>query len=210
MTDLLWVLVLSGLGLALVLAAAHWSRDLPLFSLLPPGGSTPDVQPAQQQDLHRTFYTIWVSLILATPALATLPAAARSATAFRLWRITWTASWVVFAVHFYWAVVVLFGNDWQRILNTPRVSAPRLDTVFAVWWTVDVLLAWCHAGRAPWLRWQRAGVHGLAFVLFFMGAAREGELPLSRLLGWGLAAGTAAGLAWQAATLWRQRVRRRD
>jgi len=192
-------LALSGLSLAVCFAAAWWSRDLALFSLTPPGGGTADVVEALRQDLHLTFFTIWASLLLATPALALFPTIRQSACVYQTWRIFWTASLLVFAVHFYWATVVIFGNDWQRILNTPRVSAPRLDTVFALWWVVDVVLAWTTRTEAVWLRLQRLGVHLLAFVLFFMGAAREGELAASRALGWFMAVVVAAGLiAWLA------------
>jgi len=157
------------------------------------------VAEALRQDLHLTFFTIWASLLLATPALALFPAIRQSARTYRAWRIFWTASLLVFAVHFYWATVVIFGNDWQRILHTPRVSAPRLDTVFALWWLVDVILAWTWRTDAWWLRLQRLGVHLLAFVLFFMGAAREGELVASRALGWSMVVVVAAGLiAWLA------------
>lgn len=192
-------LALSGLSLAVCFAAAWWSRDLALFSLTPPGGGTADVVEALRQDLHLTFFTIWASLLLATPALALFPTIRQSARVYQTWRIFWTASLLVFAVHFYWATVVIFGNDWQRTLNTPRVSAPRLDTVFALWWVVDVVLAWTTRTEAVWLRLQRLGVHLLAFVLFFMGAAREGELAASRALGWFMAVVVAAGLiAWLA------------
>ena len=182
---------LAAIGLlittALAFAAAYWTRDAALFSLQPPGGGTADFAPTQRQDLHRTFFTIWASLLLAAPAMAFFVSRHQSERHFQLWRAFWTASLLVFSVHFYWAVVVMFGNDWSRILNTPRVSAPRLDTVFAVWWCVDVLLAWTLKGE-PWpVRVQRWLVHILAFILFFMGAAREGELVLSRLLGWGFA-----------------------
>lgn len=192
-------LALSGLSLAVCFAAAWWSRDLALFSLTPPGGGAADVVEALRQDLHLTFFTIWASLLLATPALALFPTIRQSACVYQTWRIFWTASLLVFAVHFYWATVIIFGNDWQRILNTPRVSAPRLDTVFALWWVVDVVLAWTTRTEAVWLRLQRLGVHLLAFVLFFMGAAREGELAASRALGWFMAVVVAAGLiAWLA------------
>lgn len=193
-TDLMTAVLLAALALVLVFGAAAWTRDWPLFSMSPPGGGVADVALAQREDLHRTFFTIWAALLLAAPALAVLPLAAHAGWAARLWRITWTASLLVFAVHFWWAVVELFGNDWSRVLNTPRVSAPRLDTVFAVWWCVDVVLAWTVRPDRLWVRLQRAGVHLLAFVLFFMGAAREGELPVSRALGWGFAAVVAAGL----------------
>jgi hypothetical protein len=179
----------AALLLLLALAAAWWTRELPLFALTPPGGGAADMLPGQRQDLHTTFFTIWAALILVVPALCLLPFRERSDTAARYWLAFWTAALAVFLVHFYWAVVVIFGNDWSRILHTPRVSAPRLDTVFAVWWVADVLIAWLWRSEALWVRVQRWGVHALALVLFFMGAAREGELAASRTLGWLLAAG---------------------
>jgi hypothetical protein len=196
-TAFLASLTLAGLSLLVVFWAARWTRELPLFSLSPPGGGAADIAVAQRQDLHVTFFTIWASLLLATPALALFPLIRRSASAHTVWRVLWTASLLVFAVHFYWATVVIFGNDWARILNTPRVSAPRLDTVFAGWWVIDVVLAWTLVSDAGWVRVERAGVHLLAFVLFFMGAAREGELATSRTLGWMMTVVVAAGiLAW--------------
>lgn len=192
--DAVLAALLATAALLAAFVAAAWTRDVALFALTPPGGGPADVLPAQREDLHRTFFTIWGALLLAAPALALLPLSGRRAWAARGWRIAWTAALLVFAVHFWWAVVELFGNDWSRVLHTPRVSAPRLDTFFALWWCVDVALAWTVRPDRGWVRWQRAGVHLLAFVLFFMGAAREGELQVSRALGWGFAAVVAAGL----------------
>lgn len=190
-------LAIAGLSLLIVFTAAWFTREMPLFSLAPPGGGPADFSVLQRQDLHVAFFTIWASLLLATPALSLFPSILRSAGAYRWWRMLWTASLLVFSVHFYWATIVLFGNDWQRILHTPRVSAPRLDTVFAVWWVIDAALAWTRRPDAWWLRAQRAGVHFLAFLLFFMGAAREGELAVSRALGWSMTVAAAAGIiAW--------------
>lgn len=192
---LLATLALAGTFLAVAFLAAWLTRDLPLFSLVPPGGSVPDIQASQRQELHRTFFTIWASLLLVTPALGLVWFKETSHGAARGWLVLWTAAWWVFMVHFYWAVNVMFDNDWERIRHTTRVSAPVLDTVFAVWWTVDVCLAWLLVANPMWLRVQRAGVHLLAFVLFFMGAAREGELLASRGLGWTLAVATAMAAA---------------
>jgi hypothetical protein len=197
-------LAFAGLGLLVVFAAAWWTREIPLFSLAPPGGGPADVAVAQRQDLHVTFFTIWASLLLATPALSLFPSILRSAGAYHWWRIFWTASLLLFSAHFYWATVVIFGNDWRRILDTPRVSAPRLDTLFAIWWVIDVALAWTLRSDAWWLRAQRAGAHLLAFVLFFMGAAREGELAASRALGWSMAVALAAGIIAWGVTIRRQ------
>ncbi|MBW8467883.1 MAG: hypothetical protein K0M67_06450, partial [Thiobacillus sp.] len=164
----------AALLLLLAFAAAWWTRELPLFALTPPGGGAADMLPGQRQDLHTTFFTIWAALILVVPALCLLPFRDRSATAARYWLAFWTAALAVFLVHFYWAVVVIFGNDWSRILHTPRVSAPRLDTVFAVWWVADVLIAWLWRSEALWVRVQRWGVAPLGGVGLLMGAARAG------------------------------------
>ncbi|MDF3822939.1 hypothetical protein P3G55_23785 [Leptospira sp. 96542] len=199
---LLQALALGVLFSLAALLAAWLTRDQAIFSLLPPGGAAPDIRPEQRFDLHVTFFTIWATIALVTPALCLFPFMRHSAVAGRYWLAFWTVSLLAFAIHFYWAVVLVFGNDWSRILDTPRVSAPRLDTVFAVWWVVDVLLAWFHRGDALWVRAQRLLVHLLAFILFFMGAAREGELPLSRAIGYAMAAAVlVAVLVW----LWRLR-----
>jgi len=203
LSTLITTLALAAALLGAAFLAAWLTRDTPLFSLLPPGGNVADIQPDQRQDLHRTFFTIWASLLLAMPALGLVWFNSSSKLAARGWLVFWSAAWLVFVVHFYWAVSVIFGNDWERIRHTARVSAPILDTVFAVWWTLDVCLAWLLSASPWWVRVQRAGVHLLAFVLFFMGAAREGELLTSRGLGWALAAVTACAMVAWGVRRWR-------
>lgn len=190
----------------LLLAAfvgAWWSREWSLFSLTPPGSTVADIAVTQRFDLHITFFTIWAALLLVMPALALLPWRGVSTRAGSWWLAFWTVGLVAFLVHFRWAVWVIFGGDWERILHTPRVSAPVLDTVFAVWWCVDVVLAWLWRSEAVWVRVQRGLVHVLAFVLFFMGAAREGELLLSHLLGWTLGVVVALSLMGRVWWTWR-------
>lgn len=191
------------IGLASAFAAAWLSRDVSIFSLAPAPGKPPDMLASQRLDLHRTFFTIWAALLLVTPALCLFPFRRRSELAARYWLAFWTVALVAFCVHFYWAVVVIFGNDWKRIMSTPRVSAPVLDTVFALWWCADVAIAWLIRSEATWVRVERTLVHVLAFVLFFMGAAREGELLASRFLGW-----TMAGLVAAALAAWLARLRK--
>lgn len=194
---LISTLLLAGVGLFVAMVAAWATRDTALFSLSPPGSSLPDIRPEQRMDLHFTFFTIWASLVLAAPALGLVWFTARSPRAAQAWQVTWSAALLVFLVHFYWAVGVIFEHDWTRILHTSRVSAPILDTVFAIWWVADVCMVWTLRSDAWWVRAQRAGVHLLAFVLFFMGAAREGELTFSRGLGWSMALVVASvALIW--------------
>ena len=172
------ILVLGGAFLA-----ASLTKDNAIFSLSPPGGGAHDIQEGQRLDLHRTFFTAWAALILVTPALCTFLFRRVSESAARYWLAFWTVSFIAFLVHFYWAVVIIFGNDWNMIRHTPRVSAPIVDTIVTVWWGADVLLAWLIQSEAVWVRIQRALVHLLVFVLFFLGSAKEGELWWSKALG---------------------------
>ena len=183
------VIVLGGAFLA-----ASSTRDKPIFSLSPPREKTappdvpvpPDLKEAQRLELHQTFFTAWAALILVTPALCTFLFRRSSKSAAGYWLAFWTVSFIAFLVHFYWAVVVIFGSDWDRIFNTTRVSAALPDLIFIVWWGLDVLLAWLIQSETVWIRIQRALVHLFAFVLFFAGSALEGEIWWSKALGFAM------------------------
>lgn len=163
--------------------AASLTQHQQLFSLSPPGQTAHDIEESRRLVLHQTFFTAWAALILVTPALCTFWFRKSSERAARYWLAFWSASYLAFMIHFYWAVVIFFGNDWERIFNTPRVSAALPDIVLAVWWGVDVVLGWLNLSETVLVRIQRTAVHLLAFILFFAGSALQGELPLSRALG---------------------------
>lgn len=176
------VLVLGGAFLA-----ASLTQGTDIFRLvpLPPDNTAPNIfQEAQRLDLHRTFFTAWAALILVTPALCTSLFRRSSESAARYWLAFWTVSFIAFLVHFYWAVFVMFGDDWNRILQAKgRVSEPIPDTIVTVWWGLDVLLAWLTVSERLWIRIERALIHLLVFVLFFLGSAKEGERTESKALG---------------------------
>ena len=163
--------------------AASLTQHQQLFSLSPPGQTAHDVEESHRLELHRTFFTAWVALILATPALCAFWFRSSSERAAHYWLTFWSVSYVAFMIHLYWAIVIFFDADWGRIFNTPRVSAALPDIVLAVWWGADVILGWLNLPETVLLRIQRIGVHLLAFILFFAGSALQGELPLSRALG---------------------------
>jgi hypothetical protein len=181
------------LSLVVVLAGAFITASLNqyVFSLAPPCPKLPcnptPFWESQRIDLHRTFFTAWAALILVTPALCTFWYRRTSAAAARYWLAFWTISFLAFLVHFYWAVVIMYGADWARIIdkvaNGRRVTAPVFDTVFTVWWGIDVLLAWLVGSENGLIRIQRVLVHLSAFALFLLGSAREGEVLGSRALG---------------------------
>jgi magnesium-transporting ATPase (P-type) len=179
--------------LCLVLAStaafvgASLTQERPIFSLSPPGApDAPDVPASKRLDLHRTFFTAWAAVLLVTPALCTFLFVRTSQRAAGWWLAFWTASLLAFLVHFYWAVVVIFDNDWTRIFHTTRVSAALPDLVFVVWWALDVLLAWVIWRDGLAIRIERALVHALAFILFFAGSALQGEIFWSRAVGYTL------------------------
>lgn len=187
-------LSIAMLSLVIVLGAAFMAASFiqHIFSLAPPCQPNEPCNPtpfleSQRLDLHRTFFTAWAALILVTPALCTFWFRRISAAAARYWLAFWTVSFLAFLVHFYWSVFIMFGADWSRIFdkvaNGRRVSAPVFDTVFTVWWGLDVLLAWLGTSEKGLIRIQRLLVHLSAFTLFFLGSAKEGELPASRALG---------------------------
>jgi hypothetical protein len=206
-------LLIAAVCLVMVLgaafAAAHVTRHDPIFKLTPPPDEAApnvvapaDVQEAQRLDLHRTFFTAWAALLLVTPALCLFPFRNSSSTAAGYWLAFWTAGLLAFAVHLYWAVIVIFDGDWSRITNTTRVSAPVIDTVFAIWWGLDVLLAWSMQRENRIIRIERTIVSLLAFVLFVAGSVIEGEIWLSKAVGFVMAGAVAiAVLAWLARRL---------
>lgn len=199
-------MVLATLSLVVVLggafAGASLTQNDPIFSLSPPppkgapAGTVvpPDVPATQRLDLHRTFFTAWAAVLLVTPALCAYPFRRWSPKAAAWWRAYWTVACAAFLVHFYFAVFVIFGNDWSRITNSTRVSAAIPDAIFAVWWLLDVVLAWAIASENRPIRVERAIVTLAAFVLFFAGAALQGEIWLSKAIGYAMGAAVAISL----------------
>jgi hypothetical protein len=180
-------ITLAGIALLVLVGgafvAAALAQNLELFSRFPPGQPTPDIEESNRLFLYQTFFTAWAALLLVTPALCTFWFRRSSERAARYWLAFWSASYVAFLIHLYWAIFVFFGGDWGRIFGTTRVSAPIPDLLLAAWWGADLLLGWLALSETILVRIQRGLVHLLAFVLFFAGSALEGEIPLSRSLG---------------------------
>ena len=191
-------LALAVLCLLVAVGAAYVGSSLtqndPLFSFVPPDGTAPDT--SNRLVLHRTVFTAWAALLVTTPAFCAFLVRRTSG----WWLAFWTAGLITFAVHFVWAVFMFFGGDWSRITNSTRVSVPIIDTVFFGWWALDVLLAWSRAHESKPILVERWLVTLMAFALFFLGSAKEGEIVLSRALGWGMLAAVALctiSVAWR-------------
>jgi hypothetical protein len=188
-TTLGWMrreLTIASLAFVVVVAGAFLGALN--LSLVSPETLPAGVQEGQTLDFQITFFTAWAALILVAPALCAFPFRRASDLAARYWLAFWTVSWVAYLIHFYWAVVVFFGGDWSKILNSPDlVSVPVLDTVVTVWWGLDIVLAWLVRSKVGWIRVQRVLIHLLVLLLFVLGSAVEGSFLVPRLFGVALA-----------------------
>jgi hypothetical protein len=123
---------------------------------------------------YRVILTIWVTILLLTPALC-FHVFSRAGAPNSYWRAFWTVSYLAFLTHLYWTIVGTFHGDWAEIFHSQEgvatnpervVQHPGPDLFLAAWWGLDVVLAWVVADH-KWVRIQRGAVHLLAFVMFF-------------------------------------------
>jgi hypothetical protein len=123
---------------------------------------------------YRVIFTIWVAILLLTPALC-FHVFSRADAANSYWRAFWTFAYLAFLTHLYWTLFATFHLDWAEIFHSQAgvaldpervVQHPGPDLFLAAWWGLDVLLAWLVADH-KWVRVQRGAVHLLAFIMFF-------------------------------------------
>jgi hypothetical protein len=140
-------------------------------------GSIRAVRPgdAHTVDYYRVIFSIWATILLATPALC-FHIFSRSDAPNCYWRAFWTFGYLAFLVHVYWAVWGTCGGDWNVVFHSKVATAaypeclvehPGPDFFLTAWWGLDVVLAWLLSDNIKWLRAERGAVHVLAFVMFF-------------------------------------------
>lgn len=113
---------------------------------------------------YRVIFAAWVTIVLLTPALC-FHIFSFSTAANTYWRALWTAAYVAFLFHIYWATWGVCGGDLHVVLHsqvaTPAfpeclIEHPRPDFFLAAWWGLDVVLAWLITDNLKWLRAERA------------------------------------------------------
>jgi hypothetical protein len=123
----------------------------------------------------RVIHTIWVTIILLTPALC-FHIFSRAGAPNSYWRAFWTFSYLAFLVHLYWTLVATFHLDWYAIFHSNAASGvdpervvehPGPDLFLAAWWGLDVVLAWTMSDERKWVRVERGAIHLVVFVMFF-------------------------------------------
>lgn len=127
--------------------------------------------PETEQNLlkGRIAYTIWVSLLLVTPALCLYmlpnPTLQRQSYA----NLFYTFAYLAYLVHFYYTVFVFFGGFvgmWKGFSHPIAIS----NLILTVWWALDIFLAWSDPKPARWLTIERYLARLLVFMSFFLSA----------------------------------------
>ena len=102
----------------------------------------------QALDLNRTKATIWATTLLLIPALVLYPFHTLSARIANLAHLFWTFAYLMFLLHAYWAVFVIFDG----VADTFRQMGPLIASVnflLLTWWGLDVLLLWTARSQTP-------------------------------------------------------------
>jgi len=152
----------------------------------------PAVGPALTAVYFRIVFTIWVTLVLVTPAFC-FYIMRRPDTTSNYWVLFWTFSYLAYLWHFFWAVFILFAGDFHEVLNSPQganpnpekvVDNPIPDLILTVWWGIDVLLAWIITYNNRLVQLQRGALQLFAFMAFFGASVLAAKAGLiSHLLG---------------------------
>lgn len=134
---------------------------LPMAALLLWALWTPEF--GDDLDVGRTRLTIWATTILLVPALVLFPFRGLGQRVANLCYLFWTAAWVAFALHAYWAVFIVFDGVADTFRQQGRLIAGGNFLLLGLW-TLDVALLWLlRAGPPATFQW---GVRLLAVAIF--------------------------------------------
>src|SRR5215212_6839805 len=116
---------------------------------------------------YRTIYTIWVTTILVIPAYCAFTLPGVSPHKFNIWRLFWTFAWIVYIVHVWYAFFYVYHGSFQEmVVGQEGIFNVFITTLFTLWWTFDVLLAWFSKRQDGWVHKQRIAWHWFAFGNF--------------------------------------------
>lgn len=129
----------------------------------------------------RARMTIWITLTLATPAIAMFVLRFRAGPLTPAWRSWWSIALAAFLLHLWYGFVVLFGGELHAVLTSQGTLVGSSNFVLAAVWTCSVAAAWL----VPAPRWSW-WLHALATLLFWVSAVVSTVLfggPTSKLVG---------------------------
>jgi hypothetical protein len=147
--------------------------------------------PLHSLTYYFVIFTIWATAILLTPALCFFILFKPGAIEM-YWRAFWTFSYVAFLTHLYWTIVATFHGNFSEIFHSHSgeatsservVEHPWPDSFLALWWGMDVLLAWLVRRDVRWIRLQRGLLHLVAFLMFAMALEAPKASRVAHILG---------------------------
>ncbi|HUG37692.1 MAG TPA: hypothetical protein VML54_12115 [Candidatus Limnocylindrales bacterium] len=115
-------------------------------------------------ELGRTKLTIWATTFLLAPALVLYLFRTVSRGTANLAALFWTAAWVVFVAHAYWAVFIIFDGVEDTFAQQGTVIASGNFALLGLW-TLDVILLWLLPARFQFVPFQVLA-RLLAFAIF--------------------------------------------
>jgi hypothetical protein len=119
----------------------------------------------QALDLERTKATIWATSILLIPALVLYPFRTLSARIANFAYLCWTFAYLLFLLHAYWAVFVIFDGIADTFKQMGAAIA-GVNFLLVLWWGIDVVLLWIvRSGTSRMARFQWA-TRVFAFLVF--------------------------------------------
>jgi hypothetical protein len=119
----------------------------------------------QSLDLNRTKATIWATSILLIPALVLFPFRSASLRVANLAHLYWTFAYLMFLLHAWWAVFVIFHGirDTFVQMGTPIAG---LNFLLVLWWGLDVVLLWTVRSQSPRMARFQWATRAFTFLVF--------------------------------------------
>ncbi|WP_299821101.1 hypothetical protein [uncultured Roseibium sp.] len=129
-------------------------------------------------ELGRTKLTIWATTFLLVPALAFWLFRTTNRAIANLGYLFWTAAWVVFLLHAYWAIFIIFDGIADTFVQQGTLIAGGNFFLLAVW-TLDVAMIWLLPARFQ-SYWVQLVARLLAFLIFALTlvALRGGSIQI--------------------------------
>ncbi len=131
--------------------------------------------------LYRANYSFLLSTVLLIPSLCLYILPQKSSTKHHYWLLLWTFGWLAYLVYgFYQYLAIAKGIPGVFAASGSVIVASQV--LVALWWALDIALAWLSNSQASWIRVQRLGAY-IYISLSFLIASLMGADKFSFWLG---------------------------
>ncbi|MBZ9938947.1 hypothetical protein LB518_21805 [Mesorhizobium sp. BR1-1-16] len=132
---------------------------LAIFALLWPETTQQDLA------LGRTRATIWVTSVMLIPAFVLFPYRTLSPGVANLAHLFWTFAYLLFLIHAYWAVFIIFGGVGNTFRQMGALIA-GVNFLLVLWWGLDVILLWTMQATSPAAARFQIATRTFTFLVF--------------------------------------------